>query len=301
MEVLDIEKERTVENIQVNPELCTLCEACVDICVRRRLTRDDDTITVSPELCNLCGHCKAICPEDAITLSDLNDDEWLPVPGPDDIPAPDALLAFFRSRRSTRQYKKTPVEREKIVQIIEAGRFAPTGGNRQSLEYAVVETPEILHKVRDRCIAFHAEGSERILSGLAEKEKKGEALTGADQAMRAYAQVWPFRQQLNRQGIDTLFFHAPVLIVVHADVEASPGPEIDAGLAAMQMGLVAEAQGLGTCYNGFLIGAAQQTAELKQLMQIPKKNLPVVSLVAGYPNVKFERLVSRNPARIRWV
>lgn len=290
-----------MENIRIDPEICTLCEACVDICNRNRLSRDDDTIKVAPEPCNLCGHCKAICPEDAITLTDLNNDECAPVPDKSDIPAPDKLLAFFRSRRSTRRYTKDPVEREKLVQIIEAGRFSPTGGNRQSLEYAVVETPETLAKVRDRCIEFHAEGAEKLLSRMAEKEKRDETLTGADLAMQAYAQAWPFRLQLNRQGIDTLFYHAPVLIVLHADVEASPGPEIDAGLAAMQMGLMAESQGLGTCYNGFLIGAAQQSPELKQLMQIPEKNLPVVSFVTGYPDVKYERLVSRNPARIRWI
>ena len=297
-----MEKEMTMTlNIQIDPEACVLCEACVDICIRKRLSRNDDTIKVAQEPCNLCGHCKAICPEDAITLTDLNNDECIPVPDKSDIPAPDKLLTFFRSRRSTRRYKKDPVEREKLAKIIEAGRFSPTGGNRQSLEYAVVETPEILLKVRDRCVEFHAAGAEKLLTMLAEKQKRGETLTGADLAMQAYAQAWPFRLQLLRQGIDTLFYDAPVLIVLHADVEVSPGPEIDAGLAAMQMGLLAQSQGLGTCYNGFLIGAAQQSAELKQLMQIPEKNLPVVSFVTGYPNVKYERLVPRNPARIRWV
>jgi len=290
-----------MEDIQINPELCVLCETCVDICNRRRLSRDGERIKVDPEPCNLCGHCKAICPEDAITLTGLNNDECTPVPDRSDIPAPDKLLAFFRSRRSTRRYGTDRVEREKLLQIIEAGRFAPTGGNRQSLQYTVVETPEILDRVRDRCIEFHAEGAERLLTMLADKEEKGESLTGADLAARAYAQAWPFRLQLNRQGIDTLFYHAPVLIVLHADPEASPGPEVDAGLAAMQMALVAEAQGLGTCYIGFLIGAAQQSAALRQLMQMPERNLPIVSLITGYPNVKFERLVSRNPARIDWV
>jgi len=193
------------------------------------------------------------------------------------------------------------VERERLLQIIEAGRFAPTGGNRQPIEYAVIESKEVLDQVRDRCIQFHADGAENILSVLAEKEKRGETLTGSDLAMRGYAQAWPLRLQLNRQGIDTLFYHAPVLLVLHADVEASPGPEVDAGLAAMQMALVAEAQGLGTCYIGFLIGAAQQSPELKRLMQIPEKNLPIVSMVTGYPDVSFHRLVSRNQARISWV
>jgi nitroreductase/NAD-dependent dihydropyrimidine dehydrogenase PreA subunit len=288
-------------NIQIDPEACVLCEACVDICVRRRLSRDGDAIKVAQEPCNLCGHCKALCPEDAITLTDLVNDEWRPVPDKEDIPEPEKLLAFFRTRRSTRRYKKDSVEKEKLTQIIEAGRFAPTGGNRQSLEYTVVETPDPLAKIRNRCVEFHAAGAEKLLAMLAEKEKRGDTLTGADLAMGAYAQAWPFRLQLLRQGTDTLFFGAPVLIVLHADVEASPGPEIDAGLAAMQMGLMAQSLGLGTCYNGFLIGAAQQSAELKKLLEIPEKNLPVVSFVAGYPNVHYERLVSRNPARIRWI
>lgn len=288
-------------NIRIDPELCILCETCIDICNRNRLILDDDRIKVSPEPCNLCGHCKAICPENAIALTDLNDDECIPVPSLGDIPDPSILMNFFRSRRSIRRYGSDPVPRKKLVQIIEAGRFAPTGGNRQPLEYAVVETPEILARVRDRCIEFHAASSESLLSSLAEKEKSGDILTGAEQAMKAYAQAWPFRLQLNRQGIDTLFYHAPVLIVIHADMAVSPGSEIDAGLAAMQMALMAESLGLGTCYIGFLIPAAQQSSEIKQLMGIPEKNLPIISFVTGYPAVKFERLVSRNPARVQWI
>ncbi|MBW2623136.1 MAG: nitroreductase family protein, partial [Deltaproteobacteria bacterium] len=63
----------------------------------------------------------------------LNPDEYEPAPSKSEIPAPEPLLAFFRSRRSTRRYKKDSVERAKLEKIIEAGRFAPTGGNRQPL------------------------------------------------------------------------------------------------------------------------------------------------------------------------
>lgn len=288
-------------DIHIDPEACVLCGTCIDICTRRRLSIDENTIRIASEPCNLCGHCKAVCPEDAVTFPGLDNEECVPAPDRTEIPSPDNLLAFFRSRRSMRRYTENAVEREKLAQIIEAGRFAPTGGNRQPLEFAVIETEEILHAVRDRCVEFHAGNAEKLLSALADKEKAGQALTPAELAMQAYSQAWPFRLQLLREGVDTLFYGAPSLIVLHADVEASPGPEIDAGLAAMQMGLMAESLGLGTCYNGFLIGAAQQSSELKGLMQIPEKNLPVVSFTVGYPDVKYERLVSRNPARVVWV
>ncbi len=288
-------------NIIIDPDNCNLCEVCTTVCTRKLLQMEDDMIKVSPEMCNLCGHCKAVCPENAITISDLNPDEFEPAPLKSDIPAPGPLLAFFRSRRSTRLYKKDSVERDKLAKIIEAGRFAPTGGNRQPLEYTVIETPEILGKVRDGCIEFHAGNAEKLLATLAEKEKQGESLSEIDQAMRQYAESWPLRLQLNRQGIDTLFYHAPVLVVVHANSEIAPAPEVDAGLAAMQMALMAESLGLGTCYNGFLIMAAQSSSELKGLIQIPEKSIPAIAFVIGYPDIEYVKLVSRNPARVNWI
>ena len=52
-----------------------------------------------------------------------------------DIPAQkitvEELLSFIKSRRSIRQYKDRPVEKELLTQIIEAGRYTATAANRQ--------------------------------------------------------------------------------------------------------------------------------------------------------------------------
>ncbi len=290
-----------MENIRINQEECILCEACFDVCTRKLLSRKDDVIEVSQDTCSLCGHCKAVCPEEAIDIIGLNPDEYEPVPAKTDIPSPEPLLAFFRSRRSTRIYKTDPVEREKLQKIIEAGRFAPTGGNRQPLEYTVVETPEALSKVRDTCINFHARSAEILIANLTEKEKQGQSLSEPEQGMKQYAEAWPWRLEQNKKGIDTLFHHAPVLIVMHANTDVAPTPEVDAGIASTQMVLMAESLGLGTCYIGFLVAAAQNSSEMKNLLGISEKDNPVVAFVTGYPNVEYLRLVARNPARVNWI
>ncbi len=290
-----------MELIKINQDDCSLCEACFDVCTRKLFTRKDDVIEVSQDICSLCGHCKAVCPEDAIDIAGLNPNEYEPVPAQADIPAPDPLLAFFRYRRSTRIYKEGPVEQEKLEKIIEAGRFAPTGGNRQPLEYTVVETPEVLGKVRDACINFHAKNAEIMLANLAEKEKQGQPLSEPEEMMKQYAETWPWRLKQNKEGIDTLFHHAPVLIVIHANTDVAPTPEIDAGIASTQMVLMAESFGLGTCYIGFLVAAAQESSEIKDLLGISEKDKPVVAFVVGYPDVEYLRLVSRNPARVNWI
>ena len=55
----------------------------------------------------------------------------------------DAIL----TRRSTRKFQAKAVEREKLEKIVEAGRFAPTGGNCQSNHFFVLANPAVLSKV----------------------------------------------------------------------------------------------------------------------------------------------------------
>lgn len=50
----------------------------------------------------------------------------------------DALEAI-RTRRSIRKYKDRPVEKEKLMQVLDAGRWAPSAGNCQDWEFIVVE------------------------------------------------------------------------------------------------------------------------------------------------------------------
>ena len=284
----------------IDHDKCTLCELCIEDCVRQNLWLSDDIIKVSDN-CNQCGHCKAVCPEDAIEIPGLEPSEYEPMPGKDVIPAPDQLLAFFRTRRSTRIYKNDSVEKEKLAKIIEAGRFAPTGGNRQSLQYTAIHTREMVAKVRNLTVEVLAEQGRIMEQGLKEKEERGETLSLAETAMKRYAINFQFMVQLNKEGSDRLFYHAPSLILLHADPAESPNPEIDAGLAAMQMALMAESLGLGTCYIGFLVMACGLSTELKQLVQIPQNNNIPITFVTGYPDMTYERLVARNQPRVTWL
>jgi nitroreductase len=56
------------------------------------------------------------------------------------------------ARYSTRQFKNTPVEREKIDLVLEAARLAPTAANKQPQRILVITGEEALAKV-DKCTA----------------------------------------------------------------------------------------------------------------------------------------------------
>jgi nitroreductase len=50
------------------------------------------------------------------------------------------FLDLVRERYSVRAYKSQPVEDEKLKQVLEAARLAPTAANRQPIRILVVET-----------------------------------------------------------------------------------------------------------------------------------------------------------------
>jgi len=60
-----------------------------------------------------------------------------------------SMLDFIKSRRSTRKFKDEMVPEEMIHQVIEAGRYAPSGGNSQSTHFIVIQRKQVLDKLAD--------------------------------------------------------------------------------------------------------------------------------------------------------
>lgn len=64
---------------QVDPELCTGCEECLDRCFFRAITTEgEETAAVNPEKCMGCGLCQVTCPADAISLVEVRTKDFVP-------------------------------------------------------------------------------------------------------------------------------------------------------------------------------------------------------------------------------
>ena len=297
-------EQQKANTITIDQDRCTCCESCVGICVGHIFESTGDSITVTdPAKCLLCGHCMAICPTDAIRVSAVNPDEFKPIQKLSDSPDPDRLLGLFRRRRSVRQYQKRPVEREKIERIIEAGRFAPTGANVQPFRFSVVQTLEVLHSIKRMIIGGFVERTAREDRIPAAKIKRGETLSAAENAQHAYAERWREKADDLDRGVDRLLFGAPALISLYVPA-AFTAFSTEVGLTGMQMMLMAESLGLGSCFIGWIAGASVGIGnflpEVKKAMNIPEDNTLSLAFVVGYSAVDYLRSVSRKPARIVW-
>jgi nitroreductase len=67
-----------------------------------------------------------------------------------------SFLELAKKRYSARDYNTKAVEPEKIKEILEAGRVAPTACNNQPQKIIVVQTPEGMAKIAKGYKDFHA-------------------------------------------------------------------------------------------------------------------------------------------------
>lgn len=278
--------------ININKEKCIKCGLCIEDCSTNNIKKENDGIKVISDICLFCGHCVAICPQKAIDITTLDNSEIIEL-GKNRLLIDDSdLLTFFKAKRSIRSYKNKPVEKEKLEEIIEAGRFSSTGGNRQPIRYTVVHNKESIDKLRNMSI----ETLYNISKNTGSEIKGFSAKTTA-----RYKSMWNDMYNKNISGIDKLFFHAPAVVIVHGNTKINPEPSVDGALAASQMVLMAEALGLGTCYIGFANVAFRENNNILNFLQIPEKNKIVTTFVTGYPNVKYLRTVPRNKPEITWI
>ena len=61
---------------KINPDKCTNCGACAEVCRFDAIPVIDDQHIVEPLNCEGCGYCPRVCPEDAITMEDQNVGKW---------------------------------------------------------------------------------------------------------------------------------------------------------------------------------------------------------------------------------
>lgn len=248
--------------ISINEEKCIGCSLCVKDCPGNCLYIESGKAHARADGCIECGHCYAICPEGAVKMNAYDCPEEAAVPMTE-IPA-DTLLAAMRSRRSVRHFTERSVEPEKIEMILEAGRYSPTGSNRQDVSYVILGSRQ--KEAEAICVELFRKG------------------TSLPSRIESFAE---------RIKIDDNFFFkgAPLVILVTAR------SGVNAGLASSYMEIMAESLGLGVLYSGFFVLCTKLSRKLRKLIGIPMGSKVVTCMVIGYPAVKYQRIVPRKPLK----
>ena len=138
--------------ISVDSRTCNGCGACTLVCTGHVYTMAESKKVEVTQICWKCGHCVAACPVEAIDHSEYPLSVCPPING-DSVVKYEDLIGTFRERRSTRVFKKRRAESRDILQeLLEIGRYAPTGSNSQSIDWLVMNNPGTIRELSIRTV-----------------------------------------------------------------------------------------------------------------------------------------------------
>jgi Nitroreductase len=157
------------------------------------------------------------------------------------------MIKEIRSRRSIRKYIDKPVEEEKILQLIESARLAPTGSNTQPSHFVIVKSDLLKQK----------------LSQISHNQKW---MLSAPVFIICVADI---RSRINED------------VPMHVD-EHSPEEEVkliirDASISIEHLVLEAESLGLGTCWVAWFT-----QEEIRPILNITSDKYVVSIITLGY-------------------
>lgn len=174
-------------------------------------------------------------------------------------------LEAIKTRRSTRKFKARPVEMEKLQQIVEAGRFGPTGGNAQSNHFFVISKIETLMVLK-----------ELVQNAFAKMELRDDLYKSLKNSI-----------MLSQKGNYSFSYNAPVLIVV-ANKKDYGNNMADVACAVENMMLAANELDLGSCYINQLKWLNEEPSIRGYLATLGLKEDERVyaSVAIGYPDTE---------------
>jgi nitroreductase/NAD-dependent dihydropyrimidine dehydrogenase PreA subunit len=256
---------------------CTGCGQCVAVCPNHSIALQGGRAVFSGHNCISCGHCVAVCPAGALDHPYCPRSEQRPVGRP--LSAREAE-DFLRSRRSIRVFRQRPIDREKALQLVNIGRYAQTGSNRQGIGYVIVDGRDKVEALAERTICY------------------------LERQYAAHPEVVWYKRVIDRhrlEGEDIIFRGAPALILAVAP-EKLPSGRDNARFSLTYIELFAPALGLGTCWAGFFEGLAcgPEGQEVREMLRLAPDVRICGALMLGEPAVRYQRLVERQPLQVEF-
>ena len=282
--VISKKKALPVSQLQINQSLCKNDGICVQTCPVNVLAmaanaKGPAVIDGRGDHCVRCGHCVAVCAAQALQWDDMpRSDLTLVDPGAK--VSLEQAEQWLTARRSVRTYKSTLVSKDVIERALQSARWAPTGHNRQPVNWTVVSGFEKVSALANAVIEW--------MRGALNAGNPAAARLGFGGLVASWD-----------KGDDQICRKAPHLVIAHAQAtEVAPAGACT--IAATYLQLAAIAQGVGTCWAGYVMLAMSLEPKLVQLIDLPEGHQVFAATLLGYPKYTYYAIPDRNPLHVRW-
>lgn len=174
------------------------------------------------------------------------------------------VVETIMARRSIRQYKPQPVEREKMEQILECGINAPNGMHKESWQIRVIDNPDIINGITELYLKENPNASKK-------------------------------------PGFKNIFNNAPTVVFIAYDTTYDLS-QVDCGLLGENIILTAQSMGIGSCCLGAPIRFMNSEAASDYLkkLELPDTHKLLYAIALGYPD-ESPAAKSRDKSKIKFI
>lgn len=179
--------------------------------------------------------------------------------------AESVVVENIMTRRSIRDYKTEPVDREVMAKVLECGIYAPSAMNSQGWAVRVVDAPDFIEGVTNIAVAQRPEIKEQ-------------------------------------EGFRNIFRNAPTVAFIAIPEESYSG-EFDSGLLAENMMLSAWSMGVGSCCLGSVVPVmnSEEAKPYLERLNLPEGYKLMVAIAFGYPAQETPEAPARDASKAYYV
>lgn len=195
------------------------------------------------------------------------------------------VLEAIRTRKSIRAYKPDPVPHHILEDILKTARQAPSWGNTQCWELAVV-TGKKLDELK-KGIEAKMRAGVPLYSDVPppnfsphHRERAGDVLSLMQEAQGIKREDREKRREW--EATMARFFDAPVGIIFCMDRTLGNAILVDIGIIMQSVMLAAHGCGLGTCPEAIVV---RYPDVVRQVLGIPESKMLVCGMSLGYPDL----------------
>lgn len=299
-------RTKEVAQIIINQDLCKGCGLCVSVCKDYGLEVINGKVSQAANPifgCIGCGHCMSVCPNGAIRIEGrfTSADHLFPLPRKEDATTYLSYLNLLQRRRSIREFKDKPVDRELIDKILAAATQAPMGLPPSDTNVLVLDTAEKVRKFSfDYC--DYLKSLKWMTSGWFLMLARPFWGKENDLLFRNFVrQMMDIFISAREKGENMVTYDAPAALYFYGSPFSDPADPIIAATYAM---LAAESLGLGTCMLGGMhpfIQSGGAAAKFRKNQGIRFKSKEGLILIVGHPAVKYKMGITRSFANVDFV
>lgn len=167
----------------------------------------------------------------------------------------ESFRKLIHTRRSCRAYSDQPLTRQEIEALIAEAVWAPSGSNQQPWRFVVIQDSAILKRYSDTC----------------------------RKALLAELDSSPYLEQYRgmlRNLEFNIFYNAQALVIIYGN-RSSHWRDYDCTMVAYNLMLLAEEDGLGSCWIGFAHRIFDED-EIKRELHVPPEYSLVAPIIVGH-------------------